>query len=267
MDFWHTFTQVPPEEDGLFGLYNVGLTFSFGCPENNQLVNGSSITEINVEGGSIKFTGEPPFINVSGDYNTEDGSFSATGTGEVAGFSNITATFEGSLTDAGLSGQYTMGAKGGLPGGNSVTYQVSGTKADGDGEPGDTSAPGAGVSDAINAFFEVFNGAFRDGDPDPLFRLLNPAVVELYGEEACLDYLGTIIETPTSVEYLDATRVGAWNFERDGAVVPVDFVYTVQANFTANDQTTQQEFHLTIPGDDSVRWFTDCGEPIPAGGE
>jgi hypothetical protein len=92
-------------------------------------------------------------------------------------------------------------------------------------------------------------------------------VIELYGEDACRTYLGTIVETPTTLEYLDASRVGAWNFERDGAVVPVNFAYAVQANFTADNQTAQQELHLTLPGDESVRWFTDCGDPISMEGK
>jgi hypothetical protein len=64
------------------------------------------------------------------------------------------------------------------------------------------------------------------------------------------------------LEYLDAAFVGNWEFERDGVVVPVDFAYSVQANFTADGQTSPLELHLVLPGDDSVRWFTDCGEPL-----
>ena len=124
-----------------------------------------SITEVEVVEGSITFKGDPPFINVSGELNKEDGSFYAEGSGEVAGFSNITATFEGTLTETDLNGQYTMGANGGLPGGNSVTYQVTGTRADGSGEAEETPPTGSpGVVDAIRAFIQEFNGAFQDGD-------------------------------------------------------------------------------------------------------
>lgn len=227
-------------------------------------MKGENIKQINVEEGSIKFTGDPPFINVSGEFNSEDGSFTAEGSGDVAGFSNIAATFEGTLTEAGLTGQYTMGANGGLPGGNSVTYQVTGTKADGSGEAEEPPATGSpGVTNAIDAFIQVFNGAFQDGDPEPLYQLLDPAVIDLYGEEACRTYTETIVDTPTSIEYLDASRVEAWNWEQDNAVVPVDFAYAVQVNFTSQGQTQQQEIHLTLPGDNSVRWFTDCGDPLP----
>ena len=263
-DYWQTLSLIPPEEDGLFEPYSVRFVYHFGCPDNNKLVDGESITEITVQEGSIKFTGDPPFINVSGELNPEDGTFYAEGTGEVAGFQNITATFEGTLTEAGLTGQYTMGAKGGLPGGNSVTYQVSGTRAGESGEAEEPPATGSpGVTDAIDAFIQAFNGAFQDGDSDPLYQLLNPAVIDLYGEEACRAHLGEIIQTPTSLEYLDSTRVGVWDWELDGVITPVDFAYAVQLNYTSQGQTTKQEVHLTLPGDNSVRWFTDCGDPLP----
>ena len=263
-DYWQTLSLIPPEEDGLFEPYSVRFVYHFGCPDNNKLVDGESITEITVQEGSIKFTGDPPFINVSGELNPEDGTFYAEGTGEVAGFQNITATFEGTLTEAGLTGQYTMGAKGGLPGGNSVTYQVSGTRAGESGEAEEPPATGSpGVTDAIDAFIQAFNGAFQDGDSDPLYQLLNPAVIDLYGEEVCRAHLGEIIQTPTSLEYLDSTRVGVWDWELDGVITPVDFAYAVQLNYTSQGQTTKQEVHLTLPGDNSVRWFTDCGDPLP----
>jgi len=238
----------------------VRLKYLFGCLSNNQLTKAESITEIKVEEGSITFTGAPPFVNVTGEWNPEDGSFTAEGSGEVAGFSNIACTFEGTLTEAGLNGEYTMGAKGGLPGGNSVTYQVTGTKASETAEIPASLSPG--VIDAIGAFVNVFNSAFQDGDSESLYQLLNPAVIDLYGEEACRVYMEEIVQIPTSIEYLDATKVGAWDWERDGVTIPVEHTYSVFVNFTAQDQTIQQELHLTLPGDDSVRWFTDCGDPL-----
>jgi len=257
--FFYEFNLVPPEEDGVFGTFPVTFEFIFGCPDNNKLTKAETIKEITVKGGSITFSGAPPFVNVTGEWNPEDGSFNAEGKGEVAGYSNITCTFEGTITPEGLNGQYTMGAKGGLPGGNSVTYQVTGAKATSEEAPVSLKP---GVVESINAFFDVYNTAFADGNVDHLYQLLHPAVIELYGEDACRAYLGTIVETPTTLEYIDATRVGVWNYERDEAVIPVDFAYSVQANFTANDQTAQQELHLVLPGDNSVRWFTDCGDPV-----
>jgi hypothetical protein len=220
--------------------------------------------------GSITIKGSHPFVEVSGEYDEATGEFSAEGTGTVAGFPNIKVTFTGTVDENSISGEYTMGADGGLPGGQPIVYSVEGERTEGEPKPTEeiTIEPGPrqvepGMEDAIKSFIEVFNSAFETGDPEPLYQLLHPAVGEIYGEEACLAYIESIISTPTSLEYLGSSYVGEWVFERDGAAIPVDFAYAVQANFTANDQTTEQELHLVLPGDDSVRWFTDCGEPLP----
>jgi hypothetical protein len=203
-------------------------------------------------------------VTVTGERNEADGSFYAEGRGVVAGFPDIAVTFEGTIGDGELSGLYTMGAEGGLPTGQSITYKITGSKTD---EPAEIPAEGPlplseGVADAIESFVEVFNTAFEGGDTGSLYQLLHPSVIELYGEEACLAYMNTIVETPTSLEYIDATKVGAWDWERDGATISVEHAYSVMVNFTAREQTIQQEIHLTLPGDDSVRWFTDCGDPL-----
>jgi len=215
---------------------------------------------------SITVKGPHPWVEVSGDFDEATGEFSAEGTGTVAGFPNIKVTFTGTLGVDTISGEYTMGADGGLPQGEPIVYSVEGSRVE---EPaGETPVEtgpiplAPGVEEAIQSFVDVFNGAFESGDPEPLYQLLHPAVGEIYGEEACLAYIEGIVSTPTNLEYQDASYVGKWEFERDGVVVPVDFAYSVMANFTANDQSSQQELHLVLPGDDSVRWFTDCGEPL-----
>jgi hypothetical protein len=217
--------------------------------------------------GSITFKGPHPWVEVSGDYDESTGEFNAEGTGTVAGFPNIKVTFTGTFDGESISGEYTMGADGGLPQGEPIVYSVEGERVEEEPAEEGPIVPGTrqlsqGTEEAIQSFIEVFNGAFESGDPEPIYQLLHPAVGEIYGEEACLAYMEEIIATPTTLEYLDASYVGYWEFERDGALIPVDFAYAVQANFTANDQTTQQELHLVLPGDDSVTWFTDCGEPL-----
>jgi hypothetical protein len=216
--------------------------------------------------GSIHIEGDPPWVNVSGDFNEEDGSFYATGRGTVAGFPNIAVTFEGTLTEAGISGELTMGAEGGLPQGEPIVYQVSGTKmADLPDEAStDVVSPTlpAGVRSAIDIFVQTFNAAFQDGDVDTLHQLLHPAVFELYGVDACRTYLNGVIANTIQIEVVEVTRAGAWNWEIDDQSTPLDFIYKVVVDLTFQGQTSSQEFHLSLPGDDSVRWFTDCGEPL-----
>ena len=55
----------------------------------------------------------------------EDGSFVATGSGTVAGFSSVGARFEGTLTTDGVSGTYTLGTGGELPQGLAIAYSLN----------------------------------------------------------------------------------------------------------------------------------------------
>jgi len=251
-----------------FGWYDVTSSYFEGDESHNPFTLGETIKRIMAEEGSIIFSGDPPFVTVEGNFVQNSGEFSAAGVGVVAGYPDIAVTFEGNLADGKLKGYYTMGAAGGLPGGESVTYQIIGTKAQEElteeGSSGPVGLPtiDPGVEDAIGTFIDVFNGAFRETDPDPLFRLLHPAVFDIYGEEACRAYLEGIIDNPTTLEYQNAQWFGPWDFERDGVSKPVEDTYLVEVNFTSAGSTSPQELHLAVPGDDSVRWFTDCGEPL-----
>jgi hypothetical protein len=75
----------------------------------------------------INIRGPDPWVEVTGTL-ADDGSFTATGTGTVADFPDIAVTFEGTLTSDGLAGDYTMGAEGGLPTGQPITYRVEGQR-------------------------------------------------------------------------------------------------------------------------------------------
>jgi hypothetical protein len=252
----------------LWGTYGVRIVVVYDKAGHVTFIGLPEDFLIEVLFGSITIKGAHPWVNVTGDFDEDTGKISAAGKGTVAGFPNIQVTFEGTLDETGISGEYTMGANGGLPGNEPIRYSVEGQRIPDD-EAGDTPTAAAGppalvpgAADAIQSFVSVFNAAFLDGNTEHLYQLLHPSVVELYGEEACRAYMDTIIETPTMLEYLDAIKVGHWDWERDEKVISVDHAYAVQLNFTANDQTAQQELHLTLPGDDSVRWFTDCGDPI-----
>jgi hypothetical protein len=251
----------------LWGPYGISLVVIIDEAGHVTFVGMPEQLVVEIFGGSISIEGPHPWVNVSGDFDETSGAFSAKGTGTVAGFPGIAVTFEGTLDESGVSGEYTMGANGGLPSNAPIVYKVDGTRQEetaGD-TPTASTGPAAltpGAAELIQSFVGVFNAAFADGNVDHLYQLLHPSVIDLYGEEACRAYLGTIVETPTTLEYIGATKVGPWSFERDDNSIPVDFAYAVQANFTTNDQTAQQELHLVLPGDESVRWFTDCGDPI-----
>lgn len=258
-----------PPPAGIFGRYTVTSTYAEGDKSHGPFVQGDQITSILVSEGSIVFSGEAPFVTVSGERDESDGTFSTAGEGIVAGYSGIAVKFEGTLLDGELKGMYTFGADGGLPGGQAITYAIEGTLVPpGSGEGEETAGPlpvPEGIEDAIGSFIEVFNSAVVDDEPDPLFSLLHHAVLERYGEDACRVYLETGITsagTPVQMSYGSAEALGSWDWETDGLSTPIDYVYRVQVGLTAGEQSAAQEIHLAIPGDDSVRWFTDCGDPL-----
>ena len=82
-----------------------------------------------IAGSTISVNGSFPFVGVSGPIN-DDCSFTATGMGTVAGYSNISVEMNGEFYEGSyhLSGSYEMGTRWKLPGGKSITFHVSGSQ-------------------------------------------------------------------------------------------------------------------------------------------
>lgn len=86
---------------------------------------------VTVAGATIQFAGSglQNWVAVTGTFDAATGRFSATGRGTVAGYSNVSVRFEGTITTSGaINGDYTMGAGGELPGGQPIVYGVSGQR-------------------------------------------------------------------------------------------------------------------------------------------
>jgi hypothetical protein len=111
---------------------DVSVTVNDDPAGHNPYVGMYEVTQITVtvEGNTITVTGPSPWITVSGTLSDLD-AFSATGSGDAAGFSDVSTTFEGVVTrDAdgninGISGVLTVGAGGELYG-TPIKYNVSG---------------------------------------------------------------------------------------------------------------------------------------------
>jgi hypothetical protein len=97
-----------------------------------------------------------------------------------------------------------------------------------------------------------------------LLGLLHTAVIDRYGQDAW--YLEEVVENPISLKLSDIRRIGSWDWETDGLSTAIESIYTVTANRTAIGRAEEVEVHLAFPGDNSVRWLTDCGDPLPKGG-
>jgi hypothetical protein len=248
-----------------FGLWLFESVVKEDGAEHHPFIQLLRTFEVWLRQGSVIFEGEPPFVNVSGELN-DDGSFYAEGRGTVAGFPDIAVTFEGQISNGTLTGDYTMGAEGGLPTGTPIVYGITGTyqgpEEDGQADTPETSALPEGITQTIDDFIQVFNQAFTEGDSTSLYQLLHPAVLDVYGEEACQAYLEAVVQNVVQIEQVQTSYEGPWDWVIDEVSTPLDHIYTVQVERTLLDQTDEVEIHLYMPGDDSVRWLTDCGDPL-----
>ncbi len=149
---------------------------------------------LNASPGSVLIEGPEPWVTVTGEIN-DDGTFVATGRGTVAGFPDIAVVFEGTISIDRIAGEYTMGAEGGLPGGQAITYLVIGEAED-------------SATALASDFFDLFNAAQGAGDSARMLEMLHPAVLEVYGEDACSDYLASIVNPAVNIEVLGAGEIG-----------------------------------------------------------
>jgi hypothetical protein len=205
--------------------------------------------KLDVSPGSVVIEGPAPWVTAIGEIN-DDGSIVTTGRGTVAGFPDIVVIFDGTISMDQIAGEYIMGAEGGLPGGQPITYLVIGEAE------GSTSA-----SVLAAEFFDLYNAAQGAGDSGRMFDMLHPAVLELYGQAACTDYLASIVNPEVNIEVLSAADIGEWSWERDGQTLLIADALSVQANIHNGGEVSQGELHLAVRPDGTLGWFTDCGEP------
>jgi hypothetical protein len=214
-------------------------------PEENLLLE--------VREGSLIIEGPHPWVNVQGELN-EDGSFSANGKGDVAGFSDIAVGFEGTVSMQHLEGKYSMGAEGGLPSGQPITYVVQG-------RPEVDTTAGGSEEDVVE-FFEDFNQVQQAGDAEGMLAMLHPAVLAMYGQQACQAYLESVVNPSVEIEVLGVNAFGFWLWEIDGSRTYVEDTYSVDVNVNSEQGVTQQEIHIAVDQDGMLGWFTDCGDPL-----
>ncbi len=120
-----------PSIDG-FGIWTVGpnIQVTGGDAAHDCCTNFRNIGGWNIEStpGSIKFTGPDPWVTVMGDFTEQTGAFDTNGIGTVAGFPNVAVGFQGTIDASGnLTGRYTMGTGGELPGGRPIEYTLQAT--------------------------------------------------------------------------------------------------------------------------------------------
>ena len=76
-------------------------------------------------------------------------------------------------------------------------------------------------------FFNDYNARFQAADIDGLLSLLHPAVLDLYGFNACQAYLTTAVEKPIEIVVLQVLSFESWTWEIDGHSTLIDDAYSI----------------------------------------
>lgn len=104
--------------------------------------------------------------------------------------------------------------------------------------------------------------ATRDGRADVLVDTLHPAVIDRYGLDTCRTYLATAGVFPLDLVVRETSTAASWDWQTDGVVTRIHDVALVEVSRVVGGETVLQELHVARAGDGSLRWFTDCGDPV-----
>ncbi len=127
--------------EGIDALFNLGMAMVFGT-EHQQFIALDEFMDLVLDclfgtaaaapagAGSVPVrvtsTGTN-FVDVEGLWDPSTRSLTADGIGTVAGFQDVTVELELQVSETGeVTGTYTMGAAGELPGGNAGVYEITG---------------------------------------------------------------------------------------------------------------------------------------------
>ncbi len=254
----------------LEGDYDEQFYVASDVDKHAEFVGMPQNLKLHVQLGSITVSGPAPFVRVTGPLNT-DGTFDATGAGDVAGRHVIGVEFVGRISSAGLLGKYAMGVKvpaivngrpdfgGFLPGGQPIIFSVQGQRS---GSPLPTPVAIATpivIAQPLKTFLSSFIAAIRTNDTAFLYDHLHPAVVNLYGSDQCQSFVKQRRADPTyNIETLGAQGPAPWQWVADGVSTLIQNVYTVDANVTGQGQKERAQVHFAQFGN-TLYWFTDCG--------
>lgn len=110
-------------------------------------------------------------------------------------------------------------------------------------------------------FVAALGAAASAGDVAWLTSRLHPAVLQRYGEEACLDYVTDyVVEPGVRLRAAAVAGPGTWVWESDGRSTDVDEVYRVDAHrFSGGVETTGSIEAGNVDG--ALHYFADCGSP------
>jgi len=191
-------------------------------------------------------------IGLADDFD-QTGRFSAEGVGTVAGFPDIRVKLEAVASDRGTwSGTLTKGVNGGLPTGQAIVYDISGSL----------------IAPKPVAFVDQLAQAFRDGDSEFLLDHLHPEVLGLYAG-ACVSFTNGISSPDLDIAVHSFDDVADWTVTLDGHELTIPNAVSLDVTRTEAGETNRTVMHVAArPGDgppSEMTWFADCGNPFPIG--
>ncbi len=148
--------------------------------------------------------------------------------------------------------QYSMGLKRELGAGCPIGYVIDlGTDL--------SSYP----SDAeVGMFLNDLAGWFRNSDSNNLLARLHPVIRGTYGDEQCRAFTASLQSEDLTIETISVGKPDLWRFTLDDANFVVNDTVSATARRSEGGTTTESVIHVASVGG-QLRWFADCGDPLP----
>lgn len=231
--------EIDPDGSARFIIDFDGFVFGVVDPPAKSY-EGSYSTD----GSHFEADDDPLFGDLRIDVDAEGNMVVSGEMVPVEGIASFSGT--GTLTESTLQLDYTVQ----FPGGGEANGIIEMTKE-----------AGAVGSEPVTEFLAMFEAAMKSGDLEFLMERLHPAVIDRYGESACSAYLERVVDPDFSVEVGEINPPSAWNYDQDGVEEMIEEAWSAQVAISAGGQAQETLAHYAMH-EGTLRWFTDCGEPI-----
>jgi hypothetical protein len=110
-------------------------------------------------------------------------------------------------------------------------------------------------------FFAAFVDALRSGDRDFLLERMHNAVIDRYGEAQCREFTAGLVDPAVSLELVDTSGPGLYDYASDGQSQTIADTYTLTADGEVGGEAGEREYHFALE-DGHFRIFVDCGDAL-----
>lgn len=129
--------------------------------------------------------------------------------------------------------------------------------------PTSTSPTATAPSETPESFLAQLASALRTGDTKFLDARLHPAVIERFGEAACIAALPALTDPTAAFTVKSVEKPAPYEWKIGDKSTTVPDTVAVQVTRTRKGQALDVTVHVTLV-DGTYRWFTDCS-PVTAG--